>query len=109
MMVAAVVLEVGTQKRKVFLKHVLCATIALIFYMSYLTFTALIQSKYSLNFTNEEQKNWVQLGPIDRKWWNLKKKSYWYIYVLLFVIMTFEEEDVELLLSQARSRDSMAT
>lgn len=56
MTVAAVVLEVGTQKRKVFLT-MLCATIALIFYMSYLTFTALIQSKYSSNFTNEEQKN----------------------------------------------------
>lgn len=48
-----------------------------------------------------------QLGPIDRKWWNLKKKSYWYIYVLLFVIMTFKEEDVDLFVTESSKEQAL--
>lgn len=49
----------------------------------------------------------IQLDPINRKWWNLKKKSYWYIFVLLFVIMTFEEEDVDLFVTESSKEQAL--
>lgn len=48
----------------------------------------------------------IQQGPINSKWWNFKK-TYWFIYVLLFVIMTFEDEEVDLFVTESSKEQAL--